>query len=58
MFYKAYKIIIDAKKDTTKIILVLKLFNVIKLPFKLKEPSRNHLQKGVLLPLIIFFYFS
>ena len=41
--YRVYKkrIIVGIRKN--KIKLVSKLFSVIKLPFKLKRPSRNYL---------------
>ena len=38
--------------------LVSKLFSVIKLPSKLKRPSRNRLQKDVLLPSMVYFHLS
>jgi hypothetical protein len=40
--YRAYrKTIDDARRGTTEIALIPKLFNVTELPFKRKRPSRN-----------------
>ena len=49
---------IDARRGTAEIMLVLKLSSVTKLPSKLRGPSRNHSQKGVLLPSIVSFHLS
>jgi hypothetical protein len=54
----AYKITIDAERRTTEITLVSKLSNVTKLPSKHKGPSRNHSQKDVSLPSMVFFPLS
>jgi hypothetical protein len=38
--------------------LVGRLFSVIKLPLRLRRPSRNHSQTDVLLPLMVSFHLS
>ena len=54
--YRVYKrrFVIGIRKG--KIRLVDRLFNAIKLPSRLKRPSRDYLQKDVLLLLIVSSY--
>lgn len=49
---------IDAERGTIEKMLVFKLSNATKLPSERKRPSRDHLQRGVLLPLMASFHLS
>jgi hypothetical protein len=42
MLYTAYRMAIDAERETTEIMLVSKLFNVTKLSSRLRGHSRDH----------------
>jgi hypothetical protein len=56
--YGVYKkrIIVGIGKSEIK--LAYELFRVIRLPSRLKRPSRNHSQADVLLPLMVYFHLS